>query len=126
MHEKNHTPGSALAELRARLETGRVRMRLNQTQLAARAGLSRGTVHKAFKAGEPVPTTDTVAALARALGLPVGELLALRRTAAGDGDRSGPGRPVGQWDPYALEVHLAGTTLESAGGVERRLLPGYV
>ncbi|MFG3384674.1 helix-turn-helix domain-containing protein [Streptomyces sp. NPDC047999] len=126
MHEKNHTPGSVLAELRGRLETGRVRMRLSQTQFAARAGLSRGTVHKAFKAGEPVPTTDTVAALARALGLPVGELLALRRTAAGDGDRSGPGRPVGEWDPYALEVHLAGTILESAGGVERRVLPGYV
>ncbi|WP_432250739.1 helix-turn-helix domain-containing protein [Streptomyces sanyensis] len=128
MHEKNDTPDAALTALRARLETGRARMRLNQTQLAARAGLSRGTVHKVFKAGEPVPTTDTVVAVARALGLPVGELLALRRTAvgAGDGDRAGPGRPVGQWDPHALEVHPAGMTLESAGGVERRVLPGYV
>ncbi|WP_432065685.1 helix-turn-helix domain-containing protein [Streptomyces sp. C10-9-1] len=93
-------------------------MRLNQTLLAARAGLSRGTVHKVFKAGEPVPTTDTVAALARALGLPVGELLALRRTAAddADGDRSGPGRPVGQ----------AGRAVGSAcaGGPSGRRDPG--
>ncbi len=38
----------------------------------------------------------------------------------------GPGRPVGEWDPHALEVHPAGTILERAGGVERRVLPGYV
>ncbi|WP_330457688.1 hypothetical protein OIB37_12665 [Streptomyces sp. NBC_00820] len=69
-------------------------------------------------------------ALAQALGLPVEELLALQRIAAGAGvageSLEGPGRPVGQWDPHALEVHPASTAPAGADLMEARVLPGYV
>lgn len=81
----------------------------------------------------PVPSAQTVAALARALRLPAEELLERRRKAADDGecedgDRPGPGRPIGQWDPLDLEVHPAGPSITAAGvGAARgQELPGYV
>ncbi|MEU2916523.1 hypothetical protein ACWCQ0_43415 [Streptomyces massasporeus] len=121
---------AALSELRRRLNDGLAQARLTKTQLAARTRLGRTTVSGAFQSGNPVPSAQTVAALARVLKLPEGELLKLRRDAAGgpgeDGGRSGPGRPIGQWDPYALEVHPADTAHESPGGVERQVLPSYV
>ncbi|GGQ35319.1 hypothetical protein GCM10010266_68510 [Streptomyces griseomycini] len=131
MHDEQtgHTPGSALAELRKKLSDGLARARLTKTQLAARAGLGRTVVSDAFSPSKPVPSAETVAALARALKLPAGELLELRRTAAqepGTVTPGGPGRPIGQWDPHALEVHPAGTAQDGSGSPGQRLMPGYV
>ncbi|MEU0622419.1 hypothetical protein ABZ329_16420 [Streptomyces rubiginosohelvolus] len=128
MHDERtgRTPESALAELRRRLEAGRVRGRLNKTQLAGLAGLSRGTVQAAFKTGGKVPSTFTVAALARVLKLPAAELQELRRDAAGGVSGDGPGRPIQQWAPHALEVHPAGPAPGSSGLVEQRVVPSYV
>ncbi|WP_329345352.1 helix-turn-helix domain-containing protein [Streptomyces microflavus] len=120
------TPESALAELRRRLEAGLVSARLNKSQLAGLAGLSRGTVQEAFKAGARVPSTFTVAALARVLKLSAAELQELRRDAAGGVSGEGPGRPIGQWEPHALEVHPAGHAPGGSRSVEQRVLPGYV
>ncbi|MFJ3402195.1 tetratricopeptide repeat protein [Streptomyces microflavus] len=128
MHDERtgRTPESASVELRRKLEAGLVRARLNKSQLAGLAGLSRGTVQEAFKAGGKVPSTLTVAALARVLKLPAAEMEELRRDAAGGVSGDGPGRPIGQWEPHALEVHPAGPAPGSSGSVEQRVLPGYV
>ncbi|MEW1583422.1 hypothetical protein AB0407_35920 [Streptomyces microflavus] len=128
MHDERtgRTPESASAELRRRLEAGLVSARLNKSQLAGQARLSRGTVQEAFKAGARVPSTFTVAALARVLKLPAAELQELRRDAAGGVSGEGPGRPIGQWEPHALEVHPAGHAPGGSGLVEQRVLPGYV
>ncbi|MGW4894755.1 helix-turn-helix domain-containing protein [Kitasatospora sp. NPDC004240] len=64
---------------------------LSKTQLAARAGVSRGTIHNAFTG--PVPTATTVAALARALRLDMDTLLELRRVAAGIPDPAAAPKP---------------------------------
>ncbi|MFE4971316.1 helix-turn-helix domain-containing protein [Kitasatospora sp. NPDC056651] len=124
---------AALGELRKRLEDGLARAGLDKTQLAARTRRSRTTVHEAFRAGGPVPSAMTVAALARALRLPADELLDLRRASAGEaGDvhavEAGPGKPIGEWDPHDLEVHPAGTATPGVGSGARshRELPGYV
>jgi transcriptional regulator with XRE-family HTH domain len=124
---------TALTELRRRLDDGLARSGLTKAQLVARPGLSRTTVHEAFRHDGPPPSAATVAALARKLGLPVEELLKLRRVAA---DEAGPvpagedglGQPIGHWDPHDLEVHPAGTFTVSAGSGarSRRELPGYV
>ncbi|WP_405968828.1 hypothetical protein OG613_44885 (plasmid) [Streptomyces sp. NBC_00015] len=102
--------------------------RLNKTQLAQRAELGRTTVSDAFSPQKPGPSPETVVALARVLKLPEQKLLALQRIAAGKSDaaaarRSAPGRPIGEWEPHALEVHPAGPGSGSPG---RRVLPGYV
>ncbi|MFI6415285.1 hypothetical protein [Streptomyces sp. NPDC050585] len=123
-----HTPDSALQELRRRLEVGLARGQLTKTDLVARTRLSRTVVQQAFQAGGPVPSARTVTALAGPLKLPVQELLELRRIAdsGASGERPGPGRPIGQWDPYALEVHPAGTAQHGPALPGKRLLPGYV
>ncbi|MFJ9656168.1 hypothetical protein, partial [Streptomyces microflavus] len=128
MHDERtgRTPESASGELRRRLEAGLVRARLNKSQLAGLAGLSRGTVQEALKAGGKVPSTLTVVALARVLKLPAAEMEELRRDAAGGVSGDGPGRPIGQWEPHALEVHPAGHAPGGSGLVEQRVLPGYV
>ncbi|MFF8932333.1 hypothetical protein ACF1AO_34280 [Streptomyces longwoodensis] len=85
---------------------------------------------QAFQADGPVPSANTVQALARALKLPVEELLALQRDAdAGrGGKRLAPGRPIGQWEPHALEVHPAGpgSIVPGSDAPGARVLPGYV
>ncbi|MFE2528009.1 helix-turn-helix domain-containing protein [Streptomyces sp. NPDC059382] len=115
----------ALTELRRALDDGLARAGLNKSQLAARTGLGRTTVSQAFQADGGVPSAATVAALADALRLPSGKLLDLRRQAAGDTgtaeDVSGPGKPIGEWEPHALEVHPAGPDVQG-----RRVLSGYV
>ncbi|GAX58910.1 helix-turn-helix transcriptional regulator [Streptomyces olivochromogenes] len=111
MHGKQSDDSPALTELRERLAEGLARARLNQTQLAKQAELGRTTVSEALSPTKPVPSAETVAALAHVLRLPVRELLELRRTAAeesGTVTPGGPGRPIGQWDPHDLEVHPAG------------------
>ncbi|MFJ8896927.1 helix-turn-helix domain-containing protein [Leifsonia sp. NPDC102414] len=131
MHEEPDRRSPAQAELRRRLDEGRSRARLNQTQLARNAGVSRTTVSKAFSVREGVPSVDTVTRLAQALKLPVGELLEIQRTAAEEAgaapaDVSGPGRPIGQWEPHELEVHPAGFGLSTSDADGVRALPGYV
>lgn len=104
-------PG-ALADLRARLEAGRIARGLNQTELARAAGLSRTTVNRALNADVPGPSADTVGALCRALRLDVAvhvDLLnaAYRRGSVPSADTGLLGKPISQWDPHDLEVHVA-------------------
>ncbi|WP_217238348.1 hypothetical protein [Streptomyces sp. AC555_RSS877] len=90
--------------------------------------MSRTTVWEAFAPGKPMPSAETVAALARALQLPVRDLLELRRTAveeSGTITPGGPGRPIGQWDPHALEVHPAGPG-KALPNFDTPTLPRYV
>ncbi|MFI5532873.1 hypothetical protein ACIA8O_30495 [Kitasatospora sp. NPDC051853] len=125
---------AALSELRQRLEDGLARSGLTKTQLAERPPrLGRTTVQQAFQANGPVPSPTTVAVLARKLGLPVDELLALRRAAEDEvspvaAAEMVPGRPIGNWDPYDLEVHPAGSVsgLVDSGTRSMRAMPGYV
>ncbi|MFC8350794.1 helix-turn-helix domain-containing protein [Streptomyces sp. NPDC057280] len=129
MHDEPDRRSPAHAELCNRLDSGRAHARLDQTQLAGRAGLGRTTVSKALSPRGGVPSVDTVTALADVLKLPVGELLELRRAAAEEAgmvaaDVTGPGRPIGQWDPHELEVHPAGPGKTRTDGVLP--LPGYV
>ncbi|GAA1604678.1 helix-turn-helix domain-containing protein [Streptomyces globosus] len=131
MHGEQGSRESALTELRSRLADGLAAARLKQTQLAGRAGLGRTTVWEALSPSKPVPSPETVAALARALKLPVQELLALQRTAAGTSGTAaaqGPGRPIAEWEPHDLEVHPAGPgdTGSRSGIAAGRVLPGYV
>ncbi|CAM5647916.1 hypothetical protein STANM337S_06503 [Streptomyces tanashiensis] len=128
MRDEYDGENPALADLRKRLRAGMARMRLNQTDLAKRAGLGRTTVSETFSAAKPAPSPETVGALARALRLPVEELLELQRSAAGDtGVRSVPGRPIDEWDPHHLEVHPAGPgDAASEPGRSGATLPGYV
>ncbi|MEU3190721.1 helix-turn-helix domain-containing protein [Streptomyces sp. NPDC006992] len=131
MDEERTGRGPAVTELRRRLADGLAQGRLNQQQLAQRAGLGRTTVSEALSFRKPVPSAETVAALARALRLPVPDLLGLQRTAAQEAGAvadDGPGRPIGQWEPHDLEVHPAGpgtTAARSEASVEWAL-PRYV
>ncbi|MET7312783.1 helix-turn-helix domain-containing protein [Streptomyces sp. NPDC005571] len=133
MHDEQSAEGPALTELRRRLDAGRAQDQLNQTQLAKQAGLGRTTVSQALSPRGGVPSVDTVAALARVLKLPLGELLELQRAAAEEsgtttGQEVGPGRPISQWDPHELEVHPAGPgdAASSPAMPAVRALPGYV
>ncbi|MCZ1012950.1 helix-turn-helix domain-containing protein [Streptomyces noursei] len=112
MHEEHAERTAALTELREKLTDGLAHARLAETQLAAQTGLGRTTVQEAFRTDAPAPSAETVAALARVLRLPSAELLDLRRTAAETGPEragdSGPGKPIGEWNPHDLEVHPAG------------------
>ncbi|MEV7108692.1 helix-turn-helix transcriptional regulator [Streptomyces atroolivaceus] len=116
----------ALTELRSRLNAGMARLRLNQTDLAGKAGLGRTTVSEALQAEGTAPSPKTVTALAVALKLPTGELLELLRTAAKTGavGGPGPGRSIGEWEPHDLEVHPAGAAPN--GQTSAQLLPGYI
>nr|WP_237543235.1 hypothetical protein [Streptomyces sp. SID4919] len=112
---------------------GMARMRLNQTDLAARAGLGRTTVSEALSSAKPAPSPGTVAALARAMQMQgqLEELLELRRGAgevARGEARSVPGRSIGEWQPHDLEVHPAGPgdTASVPGRSGARPMPGYV
>ncbi|MET7604897.1 helix-turn-helix domain-containing protein [Streptomyces avermitilis] len=133
MHDEQNDHSPARTELRNRLNDGLARARLNKTQLAQRGGLGRTTVQEAFRADSAVPSAETVAALARALQLPVGELLELQRAAtkesgANTAGGAGPGKPIGQWEPHELEVHPAGPgkATSSADTPAAQTLPGYV
>ncbi|MGW5609355.1 tetratricopeptide repeat protein [Streptomyces sp. NPDC003753] len=125
---------AASAELHNRLSDGLACSGLTKTQLAARAGLGRTTVHEALRLDvAAVPSAETVAALAHALRLPAGPLLELRRAATADtgpapGQKDeGAGRPISEWDPHDLEVHPAGPAqIPNASRALRRTLPGYI
>ncbi len=131
-------PAAALDELRARLEAGLVAIGLTKSLLARRAGLGRTTVSEAFSSAADVPSAHTVGALARALGLAPGPLLALRAsavgtTAVGEAETS-VGRPIAAWNPHDLEVHPAAAPASAGSGspipAEQQraasVLPGYV
>ncbi|WP_435220523.1 hypothetical protein [Streptomyces sp. Tue6028] len=132
MHDKQNGHSPALSELHGRLEAGLARARLSKTQLARQARLGRTTVWAAFQLDGPVPSAETVVAVARVLKLPEEELLELRRAAAGKSgatlvEESGPGRPIRQWEPHALEVHPAGPGEVASGSASAVLvMPRYV
>ncbi|GAB2833962.1 helix-turn-helix domain-containing protein [Streptomyces daliensis] len=132
MPEKQRKSDAALAELRRWLGDGLAASGLDKTQLARRSGLGRTTVSEAFQPEGPVPSAKTLAGLAKALGMPVEELLELRRTAAmgvaepAIEEELGPGRPIEQWEPHDLEVHPAGMAPDRGKLSRQRLLPGYV
>ncbi|MGW2722356.1 hypothetical protein [Streptomyces sp. NPDC001492] len=133
-------PAAALGELRARLEAGLAAVGLTKTMLARRAELGRTTVSEAFSSAADVPSAQTVGALARALGLDPGLLLALRTAAVGRAEIAGEGetsvgRPIAQCNPHDLEVHPAaappptgdGSSPVSAGQQRAAsALPAYV
>ncbi|MFE9679777.1 hypothetical protein ACFYO5_37725 [Streptomyces sp. NPDC006259] len=133
MHEEQTKADAALTELRKRLTDGLARIQLTKTQLATRARKGRTTVQQALQEGGPVPSAETVVALARVLNLPVEQLMELRRTAA---EATGPatgegspvlGRPIGEWDPHDLELHPADSIpIRYESAVPKRMLPGYV
>ncbi|MFE7276421.1 tetratricopeptide repeat protein [Streptomyces sp. NPDC057623] len=130
MRDEQNGRNPAVTELRRRLSSGLATMRLDKTTLARRAGLGRTTVSQAFQANGPVPSEQTVAALAQALKLPGEELLELQREAARNGgdDRPGPGRMITEWEPHDLEIHPAGhsKTVDGSDEPGTRPLPGYV
>ncbi|MEV5880962.1 helix-turn-helix domain-containing protein [Streptomyces sp. NPDC052101] len=129
MHEGQAGSSQALSELRRRLEDGVAAARLKKTQLAARAEISRTTIYDALRADGPVPSLETVTALARALKLPLEELQELQRRAdRADGPAVGPGRPLSELDPHDLEIHPASdaTRGDGTGSQMRRALSGYV
>ncbi|MCX5357862.1 helix-turn-helix domain-containing protein [Streptomyces sp. NBC_00124] len=128
VHDEQTDRIAALTELRRKLNDGLARARLNKAELAGRVHLGRTTVSEALLPDRPVPSARTVAVLAHALKLPVGELLELRRIVEADEvsgawDGSGPGRPIGEWEPHALEIHPAGP---GGGSPELSALPSYV
>lgn len=132
MHGKDSKSDIALTELRRRLGDGLAASGLDKTLLSRRTRLSRTTVSGAFRLGGPAPSDRTVAALAKALALPVEELLELLRCATAPtaepnlGGDSGPGRPIGQWEPHDLEIHPAGTAVSRTDLPRQQVLPGYV
>ncbi len=131
MHDKQSSDSPGLTELRKKLADGLAVARLNKTQLAKQACVGRTKVWEALTPGQPAPSAETVAALARVLKLPVPELLELRRTAvkvSGTVTTGGPGRPIQDWDPHVLEVHPAGLARPPSGSgtPAGRALPGFV
>lgn len=75
------SPSAARSKLSRQLETARVEKGLTKTQLAGRCGLSRTSASQAFSETARAPSGDTLAALAKVLGLRLDPLLALRETA---------------------------------------------
>jgi transcriptional regulator with XRE-family HTH domain len=74
------TSTEPLEELCEGLRAARLKLRMSQTSLVLRTGLSRTTVSQAFS-GRSIPSDETVVALAAALGLDPAPLLILRRAA---------------------------------------------
>ncbi|CAM5366972.1 tetratricopeptide repeat protein [Streptomyces abikoensis] len=130
MRDGQEERDAAFAELRSKLSDGLATAGLSKTQLAAQARLGRTTVQQAFQADAAVPpSAETVAALARVLRLPLPELLALRRKAAGESLAApqGLGKPISEWDPYDLEIHPAGAaTYGNSASPSQEALSGYV
>ncbi|MFD8043079.1 tetratricopeptide repeat protein, partial [Streptomyces chartreusis] len=135
VHDEEDGRGPALIELRRRLAGALAVTRLNRTQLGTRAKLGRTTVSQALSPNGPVPSAETVAALAGALKQPVEELLELQRAAAapvgqesGTVAAGGPGRAIEECSPHDLEVHPAGPgrIAPGSGAHAVRELPGYV
>ncbi|MFI6645722.1 tetratricopeptide repeat protein [Streptomyces sp. NPDC050504] len=84
-----------LSALRVRLKDALAASGLSVTQLARRAGRSRTVVYQALREGDPPPSAATVAALARALRLPLEELLEELRAAASAAGEDGEGGGAG-------------------------------
>ncbi|MFF1306176.1 NB-ARC domain-containing protein, partial [Streptomyces sp. NPDC058307] len=88
----------ALAELRQRVDRARVKAGLTKTALAERTAqgrvkVSRTTVQQYFRADGPIPSMDTVTALATVLKLDVQALLDLRDVAVGSAYIAGDAAP---------------------------------
>ena len=94
----------AAADVAANLRALRARQRLSLGQLAARAGMSKGTLSK-LETGAGNPTLDTLAALAAALAVPMAELFAAAHAGI-EVVRAGEGIDMSQPGAGALLVHV--------------------
>ncbi len=86
----------AREELRERLETARLRARLNKGQLSARATLGRTTVSNALDSTGPLPSQETITALAGFGSVPAPGLFLHPREVFQGGAVSGLAGPQGQ------------------------------
>ncbi|WP_371545866.1 hypothetical protein OG266_13860 [Streptomyces sp. NBC_00554] len=132
MRDEQAVRDAARAELRSKLTDGLARARLAKSQLAQQTALSRTTIHQALQVGGPVPSPETVAALSRVLRLPEREMQDLRRAAIGETGPvpqvAAPGKPIGDWNPFDLEVHPSGliSSDDVTARTTDRLLSAYV
>ncbi|GAB3214218.1 hypothetical protein GCM10027294_52760 [Marinactinospora endophytica] len=114
-------PQDARAQLVDRLDTARLKARLSKSQLAARTALSRTTVTAALNNTRATPSKETVTALARALGLDNGPLLALRESAVGakpvSEHRAGQGPAPGPSVVHTVQGDVSGTVIMAGGEV---------
>ncbi len=115
------TPEDARAQLSDRLDAARLAARLSKSQLAARAALSRTTVTTALNNTGATPSKETVTALAGALGLDNGPLLALRERAAKtkpvSEHRAGQGPAPGPSVVHTVQGDVSGTVIMAGGEV---------
>ena len=91
----------------------RERANLSLSQLAQRAGVSKATLSQ-LEAAKANPSIDTVNALARALGVPIAELLSPRRAHARV-VRSGDGVPLAAGDSSYRSALLDSTGRRGSG-----------
>lgn len=121
--EEKAVDAETAAMLRTELTDGVARSGLTIDQVVARSRLGRTTVSQALNSVDRVPSSRTVAVLARVLNLDERRVMALRSAALAEQqvDANGLGKPIGECDPLDLEVHPAGERRES-----RIALPGYV
>ncbi|MHA6764037.1 tetratricopeptide repeat protein [Streptacidiphilus sp. PAMC 29251] len=131
MDEGIRERGGALTVLRQRMADGLAMAGLTVPDVVRKTELSSTTIRGALREGDPPPSRATVAAFAKALGVPAQEWLDLLRAATGAGSgpepvaEAAPGRPIAAWDAYDLEVHPAGASTAGAAGSARGL-PEYV
>ncbi|MFI0538632.1 FxSxx-COOH system tetratricopeptide repeat protein [Streptomyces sp. WSLK1-3] len=118
------SPEEAVAKLRQRVDRARVTAGLTKTALAERTAqgqvkVSRTTVQQFFRADGPIPSMDTVTALATVLKLDVQDLFDLRDVAAGSADLADEGvlsKPVPE------SGGGPGSVLRDGPGLEPRLV----
>ncbi|MEZ5124303.1 MAG: XRE family transcriptional regulator [Solirubrobacterales bacterium] len=96
--------GAAAADVAANVRVLRARQGLSLGQLAARAGMSKGTLSK-LERGAANPTLDTLATLAAALSAPLAELFAAPQTGI-EVVRAGEGIDIGDGDMAARLVNV--------------------
>ena len=101
---RSGTIATTATDVAANLRAIRARQELSLGQLATRAGMSKGTLSK-LEAGVGNPTLDTLASLARALSVPLAELLAATPVGI-EVVRAGEGIDMSQAGAGALLVNV--------------------
>ncbi len=96
--------GAAAADVAANVRALRARQGLSLGQLAARAGMSKGTLSK-LETGAANPTLDTLATLAAALSVPLSALFAASQRGI-EIVRAGEGLDIGDDAVPARLVHV--------------------
>jgi tetratricopeptide (TPR) repeat protein/transcriptional regulator with XRE-family HTH domain len=118
------TPEEALTQLRQQVDRARVTAGLTKTALAERTAqgrvkVSRTTVQQFFRADGPIPSMDTVTALATVLKLDVLALLDLRDVAASSADVADEAAPS---EPAPESGGGTSSVLRDGPGSEPRLV----